>query len=156
MAGKTVWIKNNRKSSIKVRGVHDGGAVEVLFNRESVNRLTREVENRGYTPIDIEVHEALLASSKIYKSMVDKGDLQYLEVAPDEAFSDAQRIVNLETKITGLEDINARLLRENEELKSELIALKKAEKPTKAEKPAKAKKPADSAETAGTDEKDEE
>lgn len=101
---KTVWVRNNGSTSILVRAVNkDGKEMSKTLSREAVDRVTNEVKSRGYTSMSVEEFEFFKENSPIFRSFVDKGTLVMYESAPEEAFSDAERIVILETKITELE-----------------------------------------------------
>jgi len=101
---KTVWVRNTGSTSITVKAPReDGSVLTKTFAREKVNRITQEIESRGYTSVTRGELEELVRSSKILTSFIDNKTLIVYENAPEEAFSDAERIVILETKITELE-----------------------------------------------------
>lgn len=102
---KTVWVRNLGSTSIAVKGVDEEKKIEVskVFEREKTDRITNEVVSRGYTSIGADELAFLVEKSRILQSFIDKGTLVVYEDAPAEAFSDAERVSLLETRIVELE-----------------------------------------------------
>jgi hypothetical protein len=112
MAGKTLWVKNNGNSNLRVRankvvkGSDEPVVVLIEFPREKTNRITGSVEESGYTSVSKEDYKALYEGSKIFKSFVDNGTIASFEDAPEDAFVGEQRIANLQGKVAELEAAN--------------------------------------------------
>lgn len=133
MASKTVWIKNNTTASVRVKATRitnkkTGETEEVVVDllREKVDRATGQVTERGYTAVSSEDYDALIEGSKIFKAYVDKKDFVVYDEAPEDAYSDAQRIAMLETKISELQATSANAVATAEALataKEEIAAL---------------------------------
>jgi len=112
---KMIWIKNNHAASIRAKYVTKVGenevTNEVTFARESTNRISGQVESRGYTCITESVYDALMESSRIFKDFVEQKKLVRFNEAPEDALTDAEHIAMLEaenaelkTKLSGTED----------------------------------------------------
>lgn len=99
---KMIWIKNNHVAGIRARYVSKVGEKEtegtVTFARESTNRISGQVESRGYTCISESVYDALMETSKIFKDFVEQKKLVRYDEAPEDALTDAEHIAMLESE----------------------------------------------------------
>ena len=106
---KVYWIKNNHVASVKLRYSYKVGenTVEgdVVLAREATNRISGQVESRGYTPLTEPIYKALIESSGIFKDFLEAGKFIKYDDAPEDAYSDAERLVMLETRNAELEGL---------------------------------------------------
>ncbi len=110
MAG-SVWVKNNQHTMVRVTVVkptEDGSKqTEIVeFRRERVDRMTGLLADRGYTQIDVDTLKLLL-TNKVFKDSVDKKLFTVYETPPDDALSDAQRVIQLQSTIG---ELNAKIV----------------------------------------------
>lgn len=114
MANK--YIQNTYSADIQIVLKKDGRFERnVVFSHYVFNKVTGQVESDGYTEIDEELY-ARLQKDACYKVLVQKGKLVEHDEAPLKAGSFTQ-ILEMKARIKELEEINAKLVAENEELK---------------------------------------
>lgn len=114
MANK--YIQNTYSADIQIVLKKDGRFERnVVFAHYVFNRATGQVENDGYTEVDEELYNRL-EQDACFKVLVSKGKLVVKDEAPLKAGSFTQ-IMEMKARIKELEEINAKLVAENEELK---------------------------------------
>lgn len=110
------YIQNTYTADIQIILKKDGRFERnVIFPHYVFNRATGQVENDGYTEVDEELFERLQKDA-CYNVLVKKGKLVEKDEAPLKAGSFTQ-LMELKARIKELEDENAVLRAENEELK---------------------------------------
>lgn len=110
------YIQNTYTADIQIILKKDGRFERnVVFPHYVFNRATGQVENDGYTEVDEELFERLQKDA-CYNVLVKKGKLVEKDEAPLKAGSFTQ-LMELKARIKELEDENAVLKAENEELK---------------------------------------
>ena len=133
MANKNKYIQNTYSADIQIVLKKDGRFERnVVFSHYVFNRATGQVENDGYTEVDEELFERL-QKDICYNVLVKKGKLVVHDEAPLRAGSFTQ-IMEMKARINELEETNAKLVAEIEELKKG--AKKGGKKSDKDEKPA--------------------
>lgn len=114
MANK--YIQNTYSADIQIVLKKDGRFERnVVFAHYVFNRATGQVENDGYTEVDEELYERLKKDA-CFNVLVSKGKLVVKDEAPLKAGSFTQ-IMEMKARINELEEINAKLVAEIEELK---------------------------------------
>ena len=116
MANKSKYIENTYTADIQIVLKKDGRFERnAIFPHYVFNKLTSQVENDGYTEVDEELYERL-KKDVCFNVLVDKGKLVVHDEAPLRAGSFTQ-IMEMKAHIKELEEINAKLVAEIEELK---------------------------------------
>ena len=116
MANKSKYIQNTYTADIQIVLKKDGRFERnAIFPHYVFNKLTSQVENDGYTEVDEELYERL-KKDVCFNVLVDKGKLVVHDEAPLRAGSFTQ-IMEMKAHIKELEEINAKLVAEIEELK---------------------------------------
>lgn len=114
MANK--YIQNTYSADIQIVLKKDGRFERnVVFSHYVFNRATGQVENDGYTEVDEELYKRLQQDA-CFNVLVSKGKLVVKDEAPLKAGSFTQ-IMEMKARIKELEEINAKLTAELEELK---------------------------------------
>lgn len=114
MANK--YIQNTYTADIQIVLKKDGRFERnAIFPHYVFNKLTGQVENDGYTEVDEELYERL-KKDVCFNVLVKKGKLVVKDEAPLKAGSFTQ-IMEMKARIKELEEINAKLTTELEELK---------------------------------------
>lgn len=114
MANK--YIQNTYSADIQIVLKKDGRFERnVVFSHYVFNRATGQVENDGYTEVDEELYERLKKDA-CFNVLVSKGKLVVKDEAPLKAGSFTQ-ILEMKARIKELEETNAKLVAEIEELK---------------------------------------
>jgi hypothetical protein len=99
--GGYVWVKNNTHASVKFKIVEptdDGSKQEkiILFARERTDKFTGMVQANGYTKILEADYDLLYEQQKVFKEFIDQKNFVMFEDPPADAYTDAQRIIQLE------------------------------------------------------------
>lgn len=116
MANKSKYIQNTYTADIQIVLKKDGRFERnAIFPHYVFNKLTAQVENDGYTEVDEELYERLKKDA-CFNVLVDKGKLVVHDEAPLKAGSFTQ-IMEMKARIKELEETNAKLTAELEELK---------------------------------------
>lgn len=116
MANKSKYIQNTYTADIQIVLKKDGRFERnAIFPHYVFNKLTSQVENDGYTEVDEELYERL-KKDVCFNVLVKKGKLVVHDEAPLRAGSFTQ-IMEMKARIKELEEINAKLVAEIEELK---------------------------------------
>ena len=116
MANKSKYIQNTYTADIQIVLKKDGRFERnAVFPHYVFNKLTAQVENDGYTEVDEELYERLKKDA-CFNVLVDKGKLVVHDEAPLKAGSFTQ-IMEMKARIKELEETNAKLTAELEELK---------------------------------------
>lgn len=114
MANK--YIQNTYTADIQIVLKKDGRFERnAIFPHYVFNKLTGQVENDGYTEVDEELYERL-KKDVCFNVLVKKGKLVVKDEAPLKAGSFTQ-LMEMKARIKELEEINAKLTAEIEELK---------------------------------------
>jgi len=98
---KFVWIKNNLNQGVRaiVQLKTDDGSkreLKIEFSRLRTDKDSGRLMSNGYTRITDEEYDQLMDGSKIFKSFIDKKSFVKYDLPPADAFTDAQRIMQLE------------------------------------------------------------
>ena len=116
MANKSKYIQNTYTADIQIVLKKDGRFERnAIFPHYAFNKLTAQVENDGYTEVDEELYERLKKDA-CFNVLVNKGKLVVHDEAPLKAGSFTQ-IMEMKARIKELEETNAKLTAELEELK---------------------------------------
>lgn len=116
MANKSKYIQNTYTADIQIVLKKDGRFERnAIFPHYVFNKLTAQVENDGYTEVDEELYERLKKDA-CFNVLVNKGKLVVHDEAPLKAGSFTQ-IMEMKARIKELEETNAKLTAELEELK---------------------------------------
>lgn len=116
MANKSKYIQNTYTADIQIVLKKDGRFERnAIFPHYVFNKLTSQVENDGYTEVDEELYERLKKDA-CFNVLVQKGKLVVHDEAPLRAGSFTQ-IMEMKARIKELEETNAKLVAEIEELK---------------------------------------